>query len=86
MMFLCGENLRQEGCLAGNLSFALMPRNMEIIIPLCVPLWLGTDMRKIKNQEMRHRTSKHNFHTRVNLRIIVRNILSNLTKVHVCQS
>ena len=22
-------------------------------IPLCVPLWLGTDMRKIKNQEMR---------------------------------
>ena len=50
---------------------------------LCVPLWLGTDMRKIKNQEMRHRMSKHNFHTRVNLRIIVGNILSNLTKVHV---
>ena len=49
---------------------------------LCVPLWLCTDMRKIKNQEMRHKMSKHNFHSRVNLASFVRNILSNLTKAH----
>ena len=87
-MFRCCENFRQEGRQAGNLSFVLMPRNMEIC-PLYVPLLLGTDMTKIKNQGMRNRTSKHNFHTRANLGVFFRNNYFNpisQIKVHVYQS
>ena len=70
-------NFRQEGHQAGNLSFVLTPRNLEIC-PLYVPLLLGTDMTKIKNQGTRNRMSKHNLHTRANLGVVFRNNYFNL--------